>query len=170
MKRILILRHAKSSWTDPNLSDLERPLNERGLRTAPFMGKLIVERGLSPAAIISSPAKRARQTAELVVNEIGVETNLSFDDRIYEASPNALRIVVSETSNDLTSVMIVGHNPGIEGFIRHLTGKIESMPTAALAVIDLNIESWKEINHDTGSLITIIRPKEEIPSVGGAAA
>lgn len=170
MKRILILRHAKSSWTDPNLSDFERPLNGRGLRTAPSMGKLIVERGLSPAAIVSSPAKRARQTAELVVNEIGVETNLSFDDRIYEASPNALRIVVSETSNDLTSVMIVGHNPGIEGFIRHLTGKIESMPTAALAVIDLNIESWKEINHDTGSLITIIRPKEEMPSVGGAAA
>lgn len=170
MKRILILRHAKSSWTDPNLSDFERPLNERGLRTAPFMGKLIVERGLSPAAIISSPAKRARQTAELVVNEIGVETNLSFDDRIYEASPNALRIVVSETISDLTSVMIVGHNPGIEGFIRHLTGKIESMPTAALAVIDLNIESWKEINHDTGSLITIIRPKEEMPSAGGAAA
>ncbi|MCW5958340.1 MAG: histidine phosphatase family protein, partial [Pyrinomonadaceae bacterium] len=64
MKRILILRHAKSSWTDPNLSDFERPLNERGLRTAPFMGKLIVERGLSPAAIVSSPAKRARQTAE----------------------------------------------------------------------------------------------------------
>lgn len=170
MKRLLIFRHAKSSWTDPNLSDFERPLNERGLRTAPFMGKLIVERGLSPAAIISSPAKRARQTAELVVNEIGVETNLSFDDRIYEASPNALRIVVSETISDLTSVMIVGHNPGIEGFIRHLTGKIESMPTAALAVIDLNIESWKEINHDTGSLITIIRPKEEMPSAGGAAA
>lgn len=170
MKRLLIFRHAKSSWTDPNLSDFERPLNERGLRTAPFMGKLIVERGLSPAAIVSSPAKRARQTAELVVNEIGVETNLSFDDRIYEASPNALRIVVSETISDLTSVMIVGHNPGIEGFIRHLTGKIESMPTAALAVIDLNIESWKEINHDTGSLITIIRPKEEMPSAGGAAA
>lgn len=170
MKKLLILRHAKSSWSNPELSDFDRPLNERGLRTAPFMGTLIANRRLTPTAIVSSPANRARQTAELILSSIGADIPLTFDDRIYEASPNNLRLVVSETNDDFPSVMIVGHNPGIEGFIRHLTGAIETMPTTALAVIELNIDSWSDIKNNTGELITVIRPKEEMPSAGGAVA
>lgn len=170
MKRLLILRHAKSSWADSDLSDFDRPLNERGLKAAPFMGSLIAQRGLLPDAIVSSPAKRAKQTATLLHENSGADLTLTFDDRIYEASPNTLRMVVSETPDELASVMIVGHNPGIEGFIRHLTGQIESMPTAALAVIDLEIDSWTDIANETGTLVTIIKPKEEMSSVDGASA
>ena len=159
MKRLFILRHAKSSWDDTSLSDFERPLNDVGLEAAPFMGRYMAGQGYFPKATVSSPARRAKETAELIKTNAGIGGEIRFDDRIYEASPNTLRQVVSEPSDDLDSVLIVGHNPGIEGFIRHLTGQIEPMPTAALAVIDLDIESWRKIDHQTGKILTIIRPK-----------
>jgi phosphohistidine phosphatase len=168
MKTIYILRHAKSSWDDESLSDFERPLNERGINTAPFMGEVISRRGYSPAVIISSPAKRAATTATLVKESSGLNADLRCDDRIYEASPNTLRQVASEIGDDLDSAMLVGHNPGMEGFIRYLTGQIEPMPTAALAVISLAIDSWKDLDADTGTIVEIIRPKDEMKSLGAA--
>ena len=89
-----------------------------------------------------------------------------FDDRIYEASPQTLRQVVSKIDDKNNSAMIVGHNPGVEGFIRFLTGTLEPMPTAALAVIELNIESWSDIAANSGKLIKTIRPKDELRSLG----
>ena len=117
MKRLFILRHAKSSWTDIDLADFDRPLNERGLDAAPFMGRYLAEEGHMPDAIVSSPAKRARETAELVKEHSGFEPEIGFDERIYEASPNTLRVVASELPDHVDSAMIVGHNPGVEGFI-----------------------------------------------------
>jgi len=160
MKRLFILRHAKSSWTDIDLADFDRPLNERGLQAAPFMGRYIAKEGHMPDAIVSSPAKRARETAELVKEHSGFEPEIGFDERIYEASPNTLREVASELPDTADSAMIVGHNPGIEGFIRHLTGQVEPMPTAALAVIELDIDSWGKIDHLSGRVVSVIRPKE----------
>ncbi len=154
------MRHAKSSWDDASLSDFERPLNDRGLRTAPFMGKFMREKGLDPAIILSSPAERAKQTALLVKEASGFSNEIQFDDRIYEASPHSLAQVVSEIDNAHTSAMLVGHNPGMEGFIRFLTGNLEPMPTAALAVIELNIDKWKEIDDGCGELQEIYRPKD----------
>ncbi len=159
MKRLFILRHAKSTWDDASLSDFERPLNDVGLAAAPFMGKYMAGQGYFPKAIVSSPARRAKETAELIKTNAGIGGDIRFDDRIYEASPNTLRQVASELSDDLESALIVGHNPGIEGFIRHLTGQIEPMPTAGLAVIDLDIESWRKIDHLAGRIVTVIRPK-----------
>ena len=159
MKRLFILRHAKSSWDDSKLSDFERPLNEVGLEAAPFMGRYMAGHGHLPKAIVSSPALRAKETAELIRQNAGISGEIRFDDRIYEASPNTLRQVASELSDEFESAMIVGHNPGIEGFIRHLTGQIEPMPTAALAVIDLDIESWRKIDQLSGKIVTVIRPK-----------
>ena len=153
------MRHAKSSWLDAELSDFDRPLNQRGRLAAPFMGRYIAEHGYVPQAIVSSPAKRARETAELVKANAGFDPEIRFYERIYEASPNALRQVVSEFSDSLASAMLVGHNPGVEAFIRHLTGQIEPMPTAALAVIDLDIDSWSKIDHRTGRVVVVIRPK-----------
>lgn len=164
MKILYLLRHAKSSWDSVSLSDFERPLNERGLRTAPFMGEVMAGRGYSPSIIASSPAKRAAATAELVKESAGFNATLRFDDRVYEASPNTLRTVVSELDDGLDSAMLVGHNPGMEGFIRYLTGDLEPMPTAALGVIELSIDSWSEITSDTGKLVEIIRPKDEMRS------
>lgn len=166
MKTIFLLRHAKSSWDDTSLSDFERPLNGRGLNAASFMGELIARRGFIPATIVSSPANRAAKTAALVKESAGINTDIKFDDRIYEASPNTLRQVISGLDDSFDSAMIVGHNPGTEGFIRYLTGRVETMPTAALAVIELNIENWLGIDADTGRIIEIVRPKEELKSLG----
>lgn len=162
MKRLFVVRHAKSSWTDPNLSDFDRPLNDRGLNAAPFMGELIAKKNLIPDIIVSSPAKRAIKTALLLKEASGVNADIVYDERVYEASPQTLRQVVKEIDNTCRSAMLVGHNPGIEGFIRFLTGQTEPMPTAALAVIDLQIENWNETSDGGGELRTIYRPKDEM--------
>jgi len=162
MKTLLILRHAKSSWSDPGLADFDRPLNERGLRTAPFMGSLIISKGHAPSIILSSPATRARQTAELARSGADLSAEIVYDERIYEANPLALTQVVSELDDSINSAMVVGHNPGMEGFVRHLTGENEAMPTTALAVVKLGIDSWKAINSGCGKLSAIYRPKDEI--------
>lgn len=162
MKLLFLLRHAKSSWTDAGLSDFERPLNERGLNAAPFMGELMSRHSLSPEVIIASPATRAAQTARLVKEAGGSNAEIRQEERIYEASPNTLRQVISELSDDLNSAMLVGHNPGMEGLIRYLTDRIEPMPTAALAVIKLKIDSWNEIRQDCGEVVSVYRPKDEM--------
>lgn len=154
------MRHAKSSWDDANLADFERPLNDRGLRTASFMGKFMREKGHEPSIIVSSPAERARQTTELVKDAAGFLCEIRFDERIYDASPRTLLEVASEIDDDHSSALLVGHNPGMEGFIRLLTSDLEPMPTAALAVIDLDIDTWDNIHDGCGQLRTVFRPKE----------
>ena len=166
MKTLYVMRHAKSSWADAELADFDRPLNDRGYRDAPFMGNVMRENGYAPDVILSSPAVRARETSRLAKGGGDLDGELMFDDRIYEASPQTLRQAVSEVDDKNTSAMIVGHNPGVEGFIRFLTGTLEPMPTAALAVIELNIESWSDIAANSGKLIKTIRPKDELRSLG----
>lgn len=160
MKRLFLLRHAKSSWAQPDLADFDRPLNERGRRVAPLMGALMRRERFSPDAIVSSPAARAKATAEMVREAGGLRAEITFDERIYEASPARLREVAAEMNDGHQSVMLVGHNPGMEGIVRYLTGEIQPMPTAALAVIDLEIGNWSEITTECGRLVKIYRPKE----------
>ena len=162
MKKLFVLRHAKSSWDDSSLADFDRPLNQRGMRAAPFMGELMARQSLSPAIILSSSAERARATAELVKGSANFAAEIRFDARIYEANPQGLRQVVAELDDAINSAMLVGHNPGIEGFIRYLTGQLESMPTAALAVIKLNIDNWNAIDDGCGELQNLFRPKAEM--------
>jgi phosphohistidine phosphatase len=160
MKTLYLLRHAKSSWEDVNLADFDRPLNDRGLDAAPLMGEFIAKNQLMPDALLTSPARRAEQTARLVKDAAAIPVSITFDERIYEASPQTLNMVISELNNGLDSAMVVGHNPGIEGFIRHLSGQLEPMPTASLAIIDLNIDTWSEIGTGKGVVRQIARPKD----------
>ncbi|MEP6945440.1 MAG: histidine phosphatase family protein [Acidobacteriota bacterium] len=160
MKTLYLLRHAKSGWPDSSVGDFERPLSARGEKTAPFVGALMKENGLLPQTIISSPAKRARETAELVAETLEFADDIIFDQRVYEASPMRLIAIVSEIGNELDSAMIVGHNPGMEGIIWYLTGKMEPMPTAALAQIQLPVDRWNEITEGCGTLTEILRPKD----------
>lgn len=161
MKKLYVMRHAKSSWDDCALSDFERPLNERGLRTAPLVGELMKQNQFQIDIIISSPAERARQTAVKVKEAASFGSDVIFDEKIYEASPQRLLNILSEIVPTISAVLLVGHNPGLEDLIRILTGALEPMPTAALAVIDLNIENWNELTADTGKLVKVFRPKEE---------
>ena len=160
MRKLLIMRHAKSSWDNAEISDFDRPLNPRGLQAAPFMGSQIYKNNLIPDLIVSSPAKRAKQTAVLVRGSAGVETNIEFEEKIYEASPTTLLYITSEISDKYKSVLIIGHNPGIEGFIRILTSETHQMPTAAVAQISLNIEKWADISINCGQLELLMRPKD----------
>lgn len=162
MKTLYIFRHAKSSWDNPNLADFDRPLNDRGLKTAPFMGEIMFKNNFQPELVLSSPAVRAKETVNLLKTSANLPSKVEFDERIYEASPQTLLNVVSELDETAKSAMLVGHNPGLEGLIKVLTGEFEQMPTAALAVIDLETESWNDITSESGKLRTIIRPKEEI--------
>lgn len=160
MKTLFLLRHAKSSWENSYLKDFDRPLNARGLETAPFMGEIINKNKFQIDVIICSPAKRAQQTATLVKETASIDREIRYDERIYEASQHRLLEVISSVDETAESAMLVGHNPGFEGLVHLLTGEIQPMPTAALAVIDLTIERWNEINADCGSLRKLLRPKE----------
>lgn len=160
MKTLYILRHAKSDWSNAALSDFERPLNERGRKAAPLMGKAMKKRNFKPQTIVSSPAVRARQTAEAVKAAAQIESEIKFDSRIYEAHPQTLLEVVSEIDDANDSALIVGHNPGFENLVRILTDKIEPLPTAALAVVNLEIDSWNQIFSPAGTLRDLLRPKE----------
>jgi phosphohistidine phosphatase len=162
MKTLFLLRHAKSSWDNPDWSDFERPLNGRGLDAARFVGQLMYERGLRPRVIISSPAKRAVQTAVLVREVAEIERAVVFDERIYEASPLALFNLIREFDASLDSALLVGHNPGFENLVRMLTGAQCAMPTASLAKIKAPIDDWSEIEIDACELDFLIRPKEEM--------
>lgn len=161
MKRLLVFRHAKSSWDNPDLSDFDRPLNDRGKKAAPFMGKLLLEKDLLPDFILSSSAKRAKQTSKLFRKAAGLDREVKFDKRIYEASPNALVHIISEIKDRFQSAMVVGHNTGFEDLVLALTGKYERMPTAAVAVIDFDVESWSDIRKGSGKLIEVLRPREQ---------
>ena len=162
MKTLLILRHAKSSWSDPALDDHERPLNTRGRRDAPRMGDLVRERGLIPDVIISSDAVRARLTAEAAAEAARYPGEILVDPRLYGASPrDILAVLRTIREAKAGTVMIVGHNPGLEELVVQLTGEQQDLPTAALAHIELPIDRWRDLRVSTrGTLSCVWRPKE----------
>ena len=162
MKTLLVLRHAKSSWDDPGLEDHERPLNKRGKKTAPRMGKLLRDEGLVPDLVISSTAVRAKATTKAVVEKAKYKGKTRYDKRLYPGGPSSIFEVLREVEDEgVDRVMIVGHNPGQEELIRALTGRDEAFPTAALARIELPIEKWKDLDSTVEAKLTKIwRPKE----------
>ncbi len=160
MKTLLILRHAKSSWKDTLLADHDRPLNKRGKQDAPRMGKLLKEQGLVPDRIISSTAKRARNTAKAVAKACHCEDRVELTPEFYHAGPGAYLAVLQNVQDDDQRVMVVGHNPGMEALVAHLTGRMETMPTAAIAHVALPIEKWAELDYEVqGELLALWRPK-----------
>ena len=161
MKTLLVLRHAKSSWNDPALDDHERPLNKRGRRDAPRMGELVREYGLIPDVIISSDAVRARLTAEAVAEAARCTGEILLDPRLYLACPADILSLLATVRENAETVMIVGHNPGLENLVEQLTGERQDLPTAALAQIDLPIDQWRDLQLSTrGTLVCLWRPKE----------
>lgn len=161
MKTLLILRHAKSSWDAPSLDDHDRPLNPRGLKTAPLMGEFILHKKLVPDVIFSSPAARAIHTAKLLAQWAGYTNKIQTIAQFYPGNPNDYVETLSSEQTESPIVMVVGHNPGLELLLEHLTGKKDHLPTASLAQIQLPIDHWSQLTLKTkGSLINIFRPKE----------
>ncbi len=160
MKKLLLLRHAKSSWDDPALRDFERPLNKRGTKDAPRIGKYIAKRKIKPDLVISSPAERARQTTALVAKAAKIKAEVRYDKRIYEASTEQLLGILGEIEDGVNEVLLVGHNYGIEDLLELLTGEVHHMPTAALALITLDTDNWESISRRTNRLEWLVKPKE----------
>jgi len=161
MKTLLILRHAKSSWKDDSLPDHDRPLNKRGKHDAPLVGRLIRDEGLLPDLILSSTAKRACATVELVAEESGYEGDIEYIRELYAAGPEAFIESLAELPDKYDLVMVVGHNPGLEQLLEELTGEYQSLPTAALAQVVMPIQCWIELsNKADGKLVNIWRPRE----------
>jgi len=163
MKTLLILRHAKSSWKFPDLTDHDRPLNRRGKRDAPRMGRMLRGRELVPDLVISSTATRAKDTASAVAIHSGYKGKRIKFESLYAAEPAAYLAVLRELADNYQRVLIVGHNPGVEELIELLTGEIHIVPTCTLAQIEFDIEKWSDTLHrltDRGRLVEILKPDE----------
>ena len=161
MKTLLVLRHAKSSWNDPALHDHERPLNKRGRRDASRMGELVREYGLIPDVVLSSDAVRARLTAEAVAEVARYAGEILVDPHLYMASPADIISLLPTVRENAETVMIVGHNPGLEKLVEQLTGERHDLPTATLAQIGLPIDQWRDLKLSTrGRLVGLWRPEE----------
>ncbi|HEV8368366.1 MAG TPA: histidine phosphatase family protein [Pyrinomonadaceae bacterium] len=160
MRTLYLLRHAKSSWKDESQADFERPLSGRGRKACVTIAKLIQDKGIEFDLALSSTAVRARQTIDLIKQLAKLRTELRYDERIYEASGARLLEIIRQIENHRKTVLLVGHNPGLEDLLHLLTGETQSLPTGSLAKIKLKISKWSDTDDDAATLDWIVRPKE----------
>ena len=155
------MRHAKSSWDEPQVADFDRTLNERGRKDAPEMGKRLHEAGFVPQLMVSSTAKRARKTATLVAEQIQYDVkNIEFESDIYEADIADLLFIIRNFPDEYSRIMMVGHNPAFTGLVGYLSDTlIENLPTAGMALLTFKVESWQQVNTQTASLKWFDYPK-----------
>jgi len=166
-RNLLILRHAKSDWDTDATNDFERPLAKRGERDAPRIGQWLKRQKLLPNHVVSSPAQRARQTSETACKAMGIkETQINWDERIYAATEGELLKVLADCPKKKKTVMLVGHNPGLEDLVAYLAGaglEIPAdgkvLPTAAVAHLKMP-ENWTDLKEGDGQLVSIKRPKD----------
>lgn len=160
-KTLYLVRHAKSSWKDHSLADIDRPLNKRGRRSAPDMGKRLKDQGHKPDLIVSSPANRAFTTARKIAKQTGYDpSNIVIDKRMYFSGTGGMRELLEELDDRYQKVMIVGHNPAMTGLLYDLAqSSVFNMPTCAIAVIGFDMESWSELYSTAGDLLGYDYPK-----------
>lgn len=162
MKILYLVRHAKSSWENADLSDFERPLNKRGLRDAPFMGKILSEKIDSPQLIISSPAKRAITTANIIAEYLKYDQkNIVREEKIYHAVVSDLMRIIYSVPDTINSLMVFGHNPTFTQTVNYLSNKnIDNIPTCGLVQINFEFDSWNDLEGNTGKQILFEFPKK----------
>jgi phosphohistidine phosphatase len=146
MKALILVRHAKSSWGDLTLPDFDRPLNERGKQDAPMMAHRLRNLGVIPDAFVSSPAKRARKTAQAFAEVLGtMDTRILFIESLYHASPETFHEVVSGLDDQFETVILFSHNPGITIFAdQQDVARIDEMPTCAVFAVRSDAEKWAD--------------------------
>ena len=166
MKQLTLLRHGKSDWGPQYHNDYERPLKPRGRRDAPRMGEYLASLDLVPDLIVSSPAERARQTAELFAEAVGFDEAIRWEKAIYGASAGELMAVLRRQPDDAEHIVLIGHNPGFEELASHLIGGDPRspagdirLPTAAAAHILLDATSWRDVQINCGQLQWLVTPK-----------
>ncbi len=161
MKTLIIVRHAKSDWTNPLQKDFDRTLNERGLMNAPMMGKRLASRKINVDLIVSSTAIRAAQTAELIANAIYYDTKkIKWLNKLYHASPATIESVIFELDDNISTAMIVCHNPGITNFVNSICGVVtDNMPTCGIAAFNIDTNYWHQFPTSKAALLFFDFPK-----------
>lgn len=168
MRRILLFRHAKSDWSDPDMADRDRRLNRRGEEAAPKIGAYLARHRLIPQRVLCSTARRARDTWELVAAELPSPPPVSYEERLYNARPDAILDVLRDLGKDVRSALVVGHNPGLQelatlliasGDLDHRERLREKFPTAGLVVIDFAVDSWSRLHPHSGRLERFVVPR-----------
>lgn len=169
MKKVILLRHAKSSWEDADTPDHDRPLNERGRRAAPVIGAWLAKRGHRPDLVLASTATRSRETCRRLREGLTDMPEPVLEDGLYHATPEAMLGRLQRVDDAAETVMIVGHNPGLAALIRKLSGgraqggrarALEHFPTAAAAVLEFDADHWSELDYDAGQLSDFATPRE----------
>jgi phosphohistidine phosphatase len=168
MKTLLLMRHAKSSHDEEGLSDHDRPLNDRGRRDVPRMIERLIaaeefhDADLLPDRILCSTAVRTKETAAFFAAIDGGERPITYEHRLYHATPEGILDVVAEHGGLSERLMIIGHNPGMEQLVRHLTGDDRHVATCAIARIELPIDSWGNVaTTPAGRLVDFWKPKDD---------
>lgn len=168
MLTLSLLRHAKSSWDSPGAKDFDRPLAKRGEAAAPRMGAFMAKSGIAPDLILCSPAVRARQTLDLVLPELGGTPTVEYEEAFYLAAPSVLLGRMRKIGPKVHHVLIVGHDPGMQGLAMDLAGTgdadalaslVRKFPTAGLAVIRFKAREWTKIGSGKGHLEVFMTPK-----------
>ena len=160
-KTLYLVRHAKSSWDDPSLADRDRPLSQRGLSSAPDMGRRLAEQGHKPDLVISSPARRALMTAKKIAKELGYrESKIITEEHLYFSGTRSMVDLLEKLEDKYEKVMIVGHNPAMTSLLNILCDSpVENMPTCAVATVGFDMTSWSELTMSDGELLAYEYPK-----------
>jgi phosphohistidine phosphatase len=167
MKNIFLIRHAKSSWDDSTLDDFKRPLNSRGEKDAPKMGKRLKQGRLTPDVVLTSPAKRAIDTCLVITKFLGFDQKkIISDNRLYHASEDMLLKIIRELKDhpkdDEENILLFGHNPGLTDFANRLmNGAIENIPTCGIVSITLHIKKWSDAQWGCGEMMSFDFPKSK---------
>ncbi|MEZ5743846.1 MAG: histidine phosphatase family protein [Sphingomonadaceae bacterium] len=179
MKTLGLFRHAKSDWNDARLRDFDRPLNERGRKGAALMGKHIRDHGQRWNKVIASPAVRVAETIEIASDAAGSTPPINWDRRVYLASSAQLLDLLREQDESTEALIITGHNPGLEDLIFDLVPDDGSsplreivevkFPTAAFAVLELDIDSWDDADEECARLVHLVRPRDLDAELGPQA-
>lgn len=160
-KQLILLRHAKSSWEDDQLVDHDRPLNDRGRKAAKRIGRLLLEQRIVADVVLCSTSVRTRETAKIVFSKWPERPEIWFRSDLYHASPEQMAVILAGLADQQGSAMLIGHNPGFEQFLEQLTGQFVKFPTAAVAVLELDLEAWDQVSTATrGRLVQLWKPKE----------
>jgi len=162
VKKIYLIRHAKSSWSEEGMSDYERPLNKRGKKDLPFMATRLKEFGVKPDLILSSPAKRAEKSAKTIAEIIDYDIdNITFDESLYDSSYTTYRYLLDSLDDKLNSVFIVAHNPTLTEVGERLSGAIlTNIPTCSIVCIEFDVKSFQDIKEESGKIIFFDYPKK----------
>jgi phosphohistidine phosphatase len=163
MKKLVLIRHAKSEWANVVVKDFDRSLNTRGFSDAPKMGLQLKSLTTKPDLVISSPAERTRLTAQLVLEQIGFDLDeVQWNEEVYEASARTLMNVVNAIPDEFETVWMFGHNPGFSYLAEYLTaGEVGDIPTCGVFAIEFELDSWALVSQNTGHKSFYIYPKLE---------